>query len=893
MKKSKLLIPVLATLMCVSAGAGFAAFQSVDASPIVVKAEDGGLVIGDNTISVTEEDIAGEGAVISMFTVETAGYYTFSSSDLVITVADESGNIIDDTVEEGICSQELAAGTYLIVFVPTSGAAGDYVATIMEGLPAAEPAVYDAGQMYAHEAGIGSNSDSEFAFYFRTDANDAVYADDWSKEYGATTVDNIKLTRNGETTSVAVIGQGTIVRVNETDHYMKFAVWTTSGVLPVQDGDVFTISGVFQCTSDETQQINITETTVTYQDGALKYSTDPVVYNAGQMYSHDNGGTANGIYFTMTANDIPYNGDWSLEYKPISSDCIKLTRGGTTTSIGITDRGTIIKYGETDYYLKLEAWTIGDYAPLQNGDIITVSGQFVERDSGGNPFSITETVITYSNELYLFNSEEVEAPTVYEGGYMFRHDGGGSGTGFHFTMAENDAPYNVDWSIEYAAMSADNIKIIRNGETTSVARVGAKALVKFDVKGYYVKFEGHTVIEGYTPLQNGDLIIVRGPFYNAASNIMINISESYVKFEGGEFKYLNPSYTFVDEDGTVLEETGVLAYGTAASAPEAPTKVSDAAYTYTFDNWYVGDEVFDPAKAYEGSVVVTAKYTATVNPYSVTVKQDGQEDKTFTFGVEAADGIVAASDVAAELAKYLPAATAEFEYAFTEEIPETFALQNYTFNVTSTLRKYTVTVRLGGNPMDTNNVYTVEKEYGVTLSLETPTAEGKVFAGWIDVDGNEVTDWTVTGDTAVYATWNVTAYTVTVKQAGKADQTFTFGVEALEGIDCTVDAVAYALSTYLPEDTDEFTYAWAEVIPETFELKDYTFTIEETAVEAPDDGTDEGDEPTEEPKEEPKGDLTEEPAIDNEGCGSVIGGVAIGAIALAGAAMLIRKKKED
>ena len=769
MKKSKLLIPVLATLMCVSVGAGFAAFQSVDASPIAVKAEDGGLVIGDNTISVTEEDIAGEGAVISMFTVETAGYYTFSSSDLIITVADELGNIIDDTVEEGICSPELAVGTYLIVFVPTSGAAGDYVATIMEGIPAAEPTVYDAGQMYSHEAGIGNNSD-EFAFYFRTDANDAVYADDWSKEYGATTVDNIKLTRNGETTSVAVIGQGAIVRINETDHYMKFAAWTTSGVLPVQEGDVFTISGVFQCTNDETQQINITETTVTYRDGALKYSTDPVVHNAGQMYAHEagvnpneNGGGASGFafYFKTDANDAAYNDNWACEYGATAADNIKLTRNGETTSVAVLGQGTIVKYGETDHYMKFVPWTTSGVLPVQDGDVFTISGVFVCTSDTMQRFRIAETVVAYRN---------------------------------------------------------------------------------------------------------------------------------------GELKYLTPSYTFVDEDGTVLKETGVLAYGSVGEAPVSPTKASDAAYTYTFDNWYVGDEVFDPAKAYEGSVVVMAKYTATVKPYTVTVKQDGQEDKTFTFGVEAADGIVAASDVAAELAKYLPAATAELEYAFAEEIPETFALQDYTFNVTSTVRKYTVTVRLGGNPMDTSNVYTVTKKYGETLTLEDPTAEGKTFAKWTDVEGNEITDWTVTGATAVYATWNVTAYKVTVKQAGKADQTFTFGVETADGIDCTVDAVAYALSTYLPEDTDEFKYAWAEVIPETFELKDYTFTIEETAVEVPNEGTDDGDEPTEEPKEEPTdstSEPTEEPAPADEGCGSVVGGVALGAMALAGAAMFIRKKKED
>ena len=159
MKKGKLLIPALAMLMCISAGARFASFNASEANQITAKAEDSGfinLVVGDNTVPVTETDITDVGGVIAMFAVETAGTYTFASNDLIITVADEAGNIIDDTVDAESCTVDLAAGAYLIVFVPTNGAAGNYVATITEGVPVVEPTIYEAGQMYTHANGGSS-----------------------------------------------------------------------------------------------------------------------------------------------------------------------------------------------------------------------------------------------------------------------------------------------------------------------------------------------------------------------------------------------------------------------------------------------------------------------------------------------------------------------------------------------------------------------------------------------------------------------------------------------------------------------------------------------------------------------------------------------------------------
>lgn len=71
--------------------------------------------------------------------------------------------------------------------------------------------------------------------------------------------------------------------------------------------------------------------------------------------------------------------------------------------------------------------------------------------------------------------------------------------------------------------------------------------------------------------------------------------------------------TFVDYDGTIIKEENVK-YGEDATAPEA-TREDDKWYTYSFNNWYVGDEIAS-FEAISGDITVTAVYDPTFkNPY--------------------------------------------------------------------------------------------------------------------------------------------------------------------------------------------------------------------------------------------------------------------------------------
>jgi len=157
MRKSKLLIPILALITCLFVGASFATLNSNKA-----KAEDPTFVqlsLGDNTVTVTDNDIS-FGGIISMFTVETAGSYTFESEHFVVAVANADGSEI-----LGTGTLTLAVGNYMIALsVENIDTVGDYIVTVTYNEPVVEPTVYQAGQMLKHETGIGNNTDSEFAF---------------------------------------------------------------------------------------------------------------------------------------------------------------------------------------------------------------------------------------------------------------------------------------------------------------------------------------------------------------------------------------------------------------------------------------------------------------------------------------------------------------------------------------------------------------------------------------------------------------------------------------------------------------------------------------------------------------------------------------------------------
>ena len=205
--------------------------------------------------------------------------------------------------------------------------------------------------------------------------------------------------------------------------------------------------------------------------------------------------------------------------------------------------------------------------------------------------------------------------------------------------------------------------------------------------------------------------------------------------------------TFVDSDGTVLQESKV-AYGSVPAYTGAtPAKAPDAQYTYTFNSW-------DKALAVvTGDAVYTAVYKSTVNTYSVTwVDEDGtvlEKDASVAYGsMPMFNG--------AE-----PAKTGDVQYSYTfagwsPEVTAVTGAVTYTATYTTVINEYTIS-------WDTNGDGSVDETTMVPYG-EMPVHEdgikenqgsvGFVFAGWnpalTTVTGPATYSATFTEDAAQY-----------------------------------------------------------------------------------------------------------------------------------------------
>ena len=438
--------------------------------------------------------------------------------------------LADDQYYLELDGAELADGQYLIVEGSFVNAENGYTMIITKTyvLADGDALVYSATEpvLETEYALTGltnhANGWSADGIYISHNAHEATYNSDWSVEYKPVSADAIKLVRNGVTTSIGQPASGTLVVYSTTDLYLKTAAWTIQGgVLPFVDGDQIIIEGKF--IHEDSGNVLVVEKTVICVNGS------DLIFNpifAGTMSNHSNGVSGEGIYATMAENAAPYDG-WNIEYTPATADAYYVIRNGEQINIGIPGRGTLVKYSATDYFLKINAWCTNNFA-YTTDDIIVVDG-FWKQNTGGNAIVKMETTyLYYDGSAWTFSTK---LPSVISGGVMQTHGNGMSGNGIYFTMAANDAPYNSDWSLEYAQTSVDNIKLIRDGQTTSIGIVGRPMFVKTSDVQYYLKLEGWTIGD-YAPITTDDILIIEGNFEYAAENVTLNITKSYVYYDG-------------------------------------------------------------------------------------------------------------------------------------------------------------------------------------------------------------------------------------------------------------------------------------------------------------------------------------------------------------------------
>ena len=259
----------------------------------------------------------------------------------------------------------------------------------------AESPVYNAS---ASDAAADWDT-SYMAYYFNLDDNGAI--GNWTADYKPLKEDAVKVTRGETVYNVANTNFGIINK--RTDTYI-LKTWAFGAARPLQTGDVITIDGTF---SNGTTTFTIakvefvlsdngSEVTQYSQDDGLEHymkikgAAEVPVYNASASDSAADWDTSYMAYF-FNLDDNGAIGNWTADYKPLTVDAVKVTRGESVYNVANTDYGIINK--RTDTYI-LKTWAFGAARPLQTGDIITIDGTF---SNGTTTFTIAKVEFVLSD----------------------------------------------------------------------------------------------------------------------------------------------------------------------------------------------------------------------------------------------------------------------------------------------------------------------------------------------------------------------------------------------------------------------------------------------------------------------------------------------------------------
>lgn len=367
----------------------------------------------------------------------------------------------------------------------------------------------------------------------------------------------------------------------------------------------------------------------------------------------------------------------------------------------------------------------------------------------------------------------------------------------------------------------------------------------------------------YEKMVDGTVITIKGGTYDivalsktASENITVNV-------QGGKYTYdiakdtsakvvFPTGYTVAYNDASGLYEYGPIEYTITYENVTGATNTNPTTYTvedaitlaaatkdgYTFDGWKdaEGNTVTSIAAGTTGDITLTAAWT--VIDYNITYNLDGgtnAEENPATYTVENAVTFAAPTKAGYTFKGWVDANGDPITGIAAGTIGDV--------EVTATweIIKYTITYDPEGGTTDPSIV--VEYTVNDTVPLSTPTKPGYTFDGWVDAEGNKLTEIPAgtTGDINLTATWTPIQYNIIYNGLDGATNAesnpATFTVEDTVTF-ADASKIGHLFTGWLDASGNPITEIPAGTMGDievtaTFQIQQYTLTI----IERYEDGT--------------------------------------------------------
>ena len=512
---------------------------------------------------------------------------------------------------------------------------------------------------------------------------------------------------------------------------------------------------------------------VTYTVNSYKLTINYVYANgteAAESHTADvNYGTD---YSVVTPEIVGYTADIKVVEGTMGTDDVTVEVTYTVNNYKLTINyvyadGTVASETFEEIYTFVDTYSVD--SPVIEGytaDITIVSGDF--KDAKNIEVTVTYTINVYKVIFVDFDGTQIgdiqnvnyqsaaTAPTTpAREGYTFT----GWDKAFNSITADTTvtAQYEINqYTITFDTVGGTAIDAVTQDYGTAVTAPAAPTKEGFTFAGWDVEV----------------------PATMPAENVTITA------------KWTVNQYTITfDTDGGTAIDAITQDYGTAVTAPAAPTKEG-----FTFAGW----DVEVPGTMPAGDVTITAKWT--VNQYTITFDTDGGT---------AIDAVTQDYGTAVTA----PAAPTREGYIFAGwdvEVPATMPAENVTITAKWTVNQYTITFDTdGGTTIDA-----ITQDYGTAVTAPAaPTKEGFTFAGW-DV---EVPGTMPAGDVTITAKWTVNQYTI------------TFDTDGGTAIDAVTQDYGTAVTAPAAPTKEGFTFAgWDVEVPATMPAENVTITAKWT-----------------------------------------------------------------